>query len=84
MFAVLYVAVMGLTTVFYIYICSFSTEFILDAYYCTSLFTVLQKKTNGSHTGILLTVVVIINTSFADAKYTFAYLSHSTGELHEN
>jgi len=44
MFAVLYVAVMGLTTVFYIYICSFSTEFILDAYYCTSLFTVLQKK----------------------------------------
>jgi len=44
MFAVLYVAVMGLTTVFYIYICSFSTEFILDAYYCTSLFTVLQKN----------------------------------------
>jgi len=33
------------TTVFYIYICFCTKIYFTDAYYCTSLFMVLQKRT---------------------------------------
>ena len=54
-FAVLYVSVMGLTrcyktTVFYIYICSFSTKFILQTYTIAQAYlrvAVLQKRTEA-------------------------------------
>jgi len=62
-FAVLYVSVMGLTrcyktTVFYIYICSFSTKFILQMYIIAQAYLrcCSVAKTNGSLTGILLAV----------------------------
>jgi len=45
---------MGLTrcykmTVFYIYICSFSTQFILQMYIITQTYLRFCKKTKGSH-----------------------------------
>ena len=62
-FAVLYVSVMVLTrcyktTVFYIYICRFSTKFILRMYIIAQAYLRCcgVAKTNGSHTGILLAV----------------------------
>ena len=46
------------TTVFYIYICSFSTKFILQMYIIAQAYLLCcgVAKTNGSHTGILLAV----------------------------
>jgi len=65
-FAVLYVSVMGLTrcyktTVFYIYICSFFTKFILQLYIIAQAYLRCcgVAKTNGSNTGMLLLAVSI-------------------------
>ena len=64
-FAVLYVSVMGLTrcyktTVFYIYIRSISTKFILQMYTIEQAYLRWcgVPKTNGSHTGIRLAVLI--------------------------
>jgi len=56
-FAVLYVSIMGVTrcyiktTIFYIYICSFSTKFILPMHIIAQAylrcFAVLQKRTEA-------------------------------------
>ena len=48
------------TTVFYIYICSFSTKFILQMYIIIQAYLRCcgVAKTNGNHTGILLAVSI--------------------------
>jgi len=75
-FAVLYVSVMGLTryktTGFYIYICSFSTKFILQMYIIaqTYLWCCGVAKTNGSHTGILLAVSIWQSSSLTRYSLT--------------
>jgi len=76
-FAVLYVSVMGLTrcyktTVFYIYICSFSTKFILQMYIIaqTYLRCCGVATTNGSHTGILHAVSIWLSSSLTRHSLT--------------
>ena len=77
-FAVVYVSIMCLTrcyktTVFYIYICIFSTKFILQMHYCTSLYLRCcgvaknKRKPYWNITCGFNLVIVVINTSLADA-----------------
>jgi len=77
-FAVLYVSVMGFTrcyktTVFYIYICSFSTKFISQMYTIAQAYLRCCKNERKPYWNRPTTcgfnlVIVVINTSFADAK----------------
>jgi len=63
--AVLYVSIMGLTrcyktTIFYIYICSFSTKVILQMHIIAQAYLRCCgiAKANGRHIGILLAVSI--------------------------
>jgi len=75
-FAVLYVSIMGLprwykTTVFYIYICSFSTKFILQMCIIAQAYLRRcknERKAYWNTTSGFSLVIVVINTSFADAN----------------
>ena len=72
------------TTIFYIYICSFSTTFILQMHIIAQAQAYLrccknERKPYWNITSGFNLAIVVINTSFADA-----YFSHSTGKLHQN